>query len=92
LLALCATRAALLALPACPAWAERWDVVTTLSGGLTHTDNVSLAQDATRQSAWITQIIPGISIAATGARVQFNVNYAPEYIYYDAEGQKGDQV
>ena len=92
LLALCATRAALLALPACPAWAEKWDVVTTLSGGVTHTDNVSLAQDATKQSAWIAQITPGISITATGARVQLNVNYAPEFIYYSAEGQKGDQV
>lgn len=93
-LALSAARAALFALPACPAWAERWDIVPSLSVGETYTDNVSLAQDASKQGAWITQIAPGISITATGARFRCNVNYRPEFIYYnyDAQGQKEDRV
>jgi hypothetical protein len=37
---------ALLALLACPARAEKWDVVPTMSVAETYTDNISLVQDA----------------------------------------------
>ena len=86
-----ALSAALSGLFAGPARAEKWDVVPTLSVSETYTDNISLVQDALKQSDWVTQVIPGISIAATGARLRFNVNYAPEFVYY-AEGQRKSQV
>jgi uncharacterized protein (PEP-CTERM system associated) len=82
---------ALVPLLSCPAWADRWDVVPTLSFGETYTDNVSLVQDASKQGDWVTQIIPGISITATGARSRFNVAYTPEFGYY-AHGQRENQV
>lgn len=91
-LALCAAHAALLAVPACPAWAEKWEFASGLSSGLTYSDNVSLAPDATRQSAWVAQIEPGLSVTATGARLRLDVNYAPQILYYDVQGQKDDQV
>jgi len=78
--------ASLPALLAGPAWAAKWEIVPTLSVGETYTDNVSLTPDAVRQGAWVTQVSPGIAIAATGARLRFNAAYAPEVIYY-ARGQ-----
>lgn len=83
--------AALPALLAGPAWAAKWDFVPTLSVQETYTDNLSLAPDALKQSDWVTQVIPGISIAATGARLRFNATYAPELTYY-ARGQNDNQV
>ena len=81
----------LFTLLACPAWAARWDIVPTLSVAETYTDNVFLAQDASKESDWVTQVIPGISIKATGARLRFDLNYAPEATYY-ARGQADNQV
>ena len=77
--------AGLSTLLACPAWAAKWEIVPTLSLVETYTDNVSLTPDAAKQSDWVTQVIPGISIAATGARLRFNVAYAPEVTYYARE-------
>jgi len=83
--------AALLALVACPTWAARWDIVPTLSVTETYTDNLSLTTDALKQSDWVTQVIPGISITATGARLKFDVRYAPEVTYY-ARGKQDNTV
>jgi uncharacterized protein (PEP-CTERM system associated) len=83
--------AGLSALLASTAWPARWDIVPALSVRETYTDNVSLTPDAVKQGDWVTQVIPGISIAATGARLRFNANYVPEVTYY-ARGQKDDQV
>jgi uncharacterized protein (PEP-CTERM system associated) len=67
----------------CPVvWAARWDIVPTLSVTESYTDNIALSDDASRQSDWVTQAIPGIGITATGARLRFNLNYAPEIVYY----------
>jgi uncharacterized protein (PEP-CTERM system associated) len=82
---------ALPALLACPVWAARWDVVPTLAVRETYTDNVSLVQDAFKQSDWVTQVIPGIAIAATGARLRLRLSYTPEVTYY-ARGTDDNQV
>ena len=82
---------ALAALLACPAWSAKWDFVPTLSVVETYTDNVSLTSDAAKQSDWVTQVIPGISIAATGARLRFKASYAPEVTYY-GQGHQDNQV
>ena len=57
----------------------------------TYTDNVSLTTDALKESDWVTQLIPGISIKATGAGLRMNIDYAPEITYY-ARGSKDNQV
>ena len=67
---------------ACPSWAAKWDIVPTLAVVETYTDNLNLSQDETKQSDWVTQIIPGISIAATGPQLRFNIAYAPQFTYY----------
>jgi uncharacterized protein (PEP-CTERM system associated) len=83
--------AALPALLSCPAWGAKWEVVPTLSVVETYTDNLSLTPDASKQSDWVTQVIPGISIAATGAGLKFNATYTPEFTYY-ARGMRDNQV
>ncbi len=83
--------AALPVLLSCPAWGAKWEVVPTLSLVETYTDNLSLTPDAAKQSDWVTQVIPGISIAATGARLKLNATYTPEVTYY-ARGMRDNQV
>jgi uncharacterized protein (PEP-CTERM system associated) len=68
---------------ACPAgWAAKWDIVPTLSVLESYSDNIALSDDASKQSDWVTTAVPGIRINATGARLRFNLNYAPEIVYY----------
>ena len=83
--------AALPALLSCPASGAKWDIVPTLLVGETYTDNVSLVPDPSKKSDWITQVIPAISIVATGARLRFEVDYAVEAIDH-ARGQQYNQV
>lgn len=73
------------------AWAAKWDIVPTLSVGETYTDNLALTPDASKQADWVTQVTPGISIAATGARLKLNATYAPQVNYY-ARGQQDNQI
>ena len=75
----------------CSAWAAKWEIVPTLAAEERYTDNLSLAPDDSKQSDWITQVTPGIAIAATGARLRFNAAYAPEFLYY-ARGHYDNQV
>jgi uncharacterized protein (PEP-CTERM system associated) len=80
----CLRRSAVLfAVLACPGvWAARWDIVPTLSVVESYSDNIGLTDDASKQSDWVTTAIPGIRINATGARLRFNLNYAPEIVYW----------
>ena len=82
---------ALPAMMSCPAWAAKWDIVPTLAVSETYTDNIALTSDATKQSEWITQVTPGISVAATGPRLRLNASYAPQLTYY-AQGERGNEV
>ena len=74
-----------------PGHAARWDIVPSLALRETYTDNLFLVGDALKQSDWVTQLIPGISIAATGAQLRFNANYAPEITYY-ARGLEDNKI
>jgi uncharacterized protein (PEP-CTERM system associated) len=83
---------ALPALVCCrPVSAATWDIVPTLRLSETYTDNVSLAPDAARQADWVTQLTPGISLAAIGRRLRLNARYTPQLTYY-ARGQQANQV
>ena len=57
----------------------------------TYTDNVFLSPDGSRQSDWITQIIPGISVTANGPRLRLDAFYAPEIVYH-AQTEREDKV
>lgn len=83
--------ATLVALLASPAWAQKWEVVPSLTVTETFSDNIFLAEEAAKQSDWVTQVIPAISIAGSGPRLRLNLTYAPEFIYY-AEGSREQDV
>ena len=57
----------------------------------TYTDNVFLSPDGLRQSDWITQVIPGISVTANGPRLRLDAAYAPEIVYH-AQTEREDKV
>lgn len=78
--------AALPALLVGPAWAAKWDIVPTLLAEETFTDNVALAPAAFKRSDWVTQLTPGVSINATGARLRFNATYGAQGVYRAQEG------
>ena len=57
----------------------------------TYTDNVFLAPEGSRQSDWITQVIPGISVTTNGPRLRLDAFYAPEIVYH-AQTEREDKV
>ena len=57
----------------------------------TYTDNVFLSPDGSRQSDWITSIVPGISVTANGPRLRLDAFYAPEILYH-AQTEREDNV
>jgi uncharacterized protein (PEP-CTERM system associated) len=83
--------AALATLAAANARAETWDIVPALRVTETYSDNIALAPDALKRSDWVTQVIPSLSVSATGPRLRFNANYAPEFLHY-ADTQLDDNV
>jgi hypothetical protein len=66
-------------------------VTPSLKLAETYTDNVFLSPKGSRQSDWITQIIPGISATANGPRLRLDAFYAPEIAYY-AQTQREEKV
>lgn len=73
--------ATLPALLAGPSWAAKWDIVPTLFVEETYTDNVGLAPSGLKRSDWVTEVTPGVSVSATGARLRFNATYAAQGLY-----------
>jgi uncharacterized protein (PEP-CTERM system associated) len=74
--------AALLALHCAASRADKTEVHPFLSVAQTYTNNVTLAPQGSEVSDVVTQVLPGISIAFTGARLRFNALYAPEILKY----------
>jgi len=66
-------------------------VTPSLKLAETYTDNVFLSPDGSRQSDWITSIIPGISVTANGPRLRLDAFYAPEILYH-AQTEREDNV
>ena len=57
----------------------------------TYTDNVFLSPRGSRQSDWITQVIPGISVTTNAPRLRLGASYAPEFVYH-AQTEREDKV
>jgi uncharacterized protein (PEP-CTERM system associated) len=79
------------ALPAAAPRRNNWVVTPSLKLAESYTDNVFLSPSASRQSEWITQVIPGISVTANGPRLRLDAAYAPEFVYR-AETKSEDKV
>src|SRR5262245_10254777 len=68
-----------------------WVVTPSLSLSETYTDNVFLSPEGSRQSDWVTQVIPGISITGAGPRLRLDASYTPEIVYH-ARTEREDKV
>jgi uncharacterized protein (PEP-CTERM system associated) len=67
-----------------------WEIIPALTVSETYTDNVTLTQDALKLSDWVTQVVPEISIARRGPRLQLRLDYTPEFVHYARETGKDD--
>ena len=87
------------ALLAPPVWAQLglnpglipspgWLISPALSVSEIYTDNVQLAPAGSQRTEWVTTVSPSVTVAATGARLRLNVNYAPQILYRLNEGSK----
>ena len=65
-----------------PASAARWEFIPTLRIDQYYTDNVTLEVPGAEHSDWVTVVVPGIIIKATGPRLKFDLSYQPEGYYY----------
>src|SRR5688572_28542818 len=68
-----------------------WVVTPSLRLTETYTDNVFLSPEGSRQSDWITQLTPGISVRANGPRLRLDAFYAPEILHY-AQTEREEKV
>ena len=69
--------------------AAEWRIEPRLEVRETYTDNVSLAPRGQEQSDWVTEINPGVSVHARGARLQLHVDYTFQQLLY-ASNQDGN--
>src|SRR6056297_2152589 len=65
-----------------PAGAANWDFTPRVALGQTWTDNVSLAADGFEESEWITEFTPGFLLEVEGQRVDAEVNYDLQSLWY----------
>ena len=70
---------------------SNWVLTPSLKLAETYTDNVFLSPESSRQSDWITQVVPGISVAANGPRLRLDATYAPEILYH-AHTEREDKL
>jgi uncharacterized protein (PEP-CTERM system associated) len=81
---------AALAVLSAKAQATEWKVTPRLSLEESYSDNVTLAPSGQKQSEWVTQITPGISIAGTGARLRVNVDYSLQNLLYANDSSRNN--
>jgi len=78
---------ALLIIPSLPALASDWKITPSVSASETYTDNVNLGTNG-KQSDWVTQISPGVSISKSGKRLKLNANYAFQNLFYASDNSR----
>ena len=70
--------------------AAEWRIEPRLGLRETYTDNVSLAREGQEQSDWVTEIEPGVSIRARGARLQLQADYTfQQRLYVNSTDNNG---
>lgn len=68
------------------ALAADWEVKPRVQVRETYTDNLRLAPKGAEESDFVTEVEPGISIRARGARLQLQADYAFQYRIYADHG------
>ncbi|MDR2112056.1 MAG: TIGR03016 family PEP-CTERM system-associated outer membrane protein, partial [Candidatus Accumulibacter sp.] len=72
-----------------PAVAGDWRIVPSVSVSETATDNVGLVKDH-RESDWITDVSPGISVSGHGDRLRLNFDYQLHGLFYANDASRNN--
>ena len=70
--------------------ARRWRIEPRVALRESWTDNIALQNRDAQQSEWVTELTPGISIAANGARLKGNLDYALTGLFHARDSQRND--
>lgn len=70
--------------------ARRWWVEPRAALRQTWTDNIALQGRESKRSDWVTEVAPGISIAANGARLKGNLDYALTGLFHARDSRRND--
>lgn len=62
--------------------AADWTVSPSLNFNETYSDNIRLASSGGKDSDWVTQINPGISLSGTGSHLKANASYVMQNLVY----------
>ena len=62
--------------------AAEWRITPTLGIEETYTDNLRLAPRGREESDWVTEVSPGFSVSAEGARLRLRADYSFQYRFY----------
>lgn len=68
------------------ACAAKWTLVPTLGVEETYTDNLRLGPPGSQRGDWVTQVRPGLSVNATGARLRLDASYALQALHRANDG------
>lgn len=64
-----------------PISSSAWDLQSTVTLGEYYSSNISLVSDNERDD-WVTRLSPDFLLTHAGRRLDFNVSYAPELLYF----------
>ena len=67
---------------AMPSSAAEWRIIPTLLITETYLDNVEEAPPGEEESDYVTELNPGISLQAQGSRLNLNLNYSMQNLFY----------
>lgn len=82
--------AAALSVPVGEALAVQWEFTPRVGVRQTLTDNVDLAPSGEEDSELITELRPGFSITGTGQRVNANLDYTLQTLFYARDDDRDD--
>ncbi len=72
------------------AWGGEWRITPRLEVRQTVTDNVTLAPQGQEESDAVTEINPIISMRGTGRRLNLNLNYRLQSLFYAQDSDRND--
>lgn len=70
--------------------ARRWRFEPRVALRQSWTDNIELRDDSFKKSDWVTEVTPGFSIVANGARLKGNLDYAITGFHYAKDSKRND--
>lgn len=81
---------ALLLVGLLPAAASAMEIEPGISVGEVYTSNVNLAPDGLEEDEWITRVVPSLRLGYNGGRLDFELDYALEALFYASDSDRNE--